>query len=181
MDFFHQWWGNLPESFFKQGVIGDFDHSFSGMSTQVCWALRRKYHGTQPGQTLQNLPALVAKIPICSDLTPQTVFPVLASKSALASGGLGPCLIPPSCQSTLMTMVHMWPQLLSLPGSLPSESRDTLYSFSLLQWYSCCHCASWCKHSVLSDLGVMTYFQHAGPVSSHLTPLLCKQSLHSHI
>ena len=132
-------------------------------------------------ETGWNPPARVARIPIHSDLTSQTVFPVFASQSALASGGLGSHLKPLSHQTALVALVPVWPQLLSPLGSSSSESVDTLYYFSLLWKYCCFHHASQCKHSVLSDLGVMTHLKHTGPVSSHLTPHSCKQSSSSHV
>ena len=161
-DFFHQWWGNLPESFFKWGIISDFDHMFSWMSTAEF-----------TGLSGENVMVLSHKrpggIPIHSDLTTQTVFPAFALQSALASGGLGAHLTPLTDQSTLVALAPVWPQLLLPLGSSSSESWDLLYYFSLQQQHSCCHCTSQCKHSVSSDHGVMTHLQHIGPESSHLT------------
>ena len=128
-----------------------------------------KCYGTQPRETRQNLPTWVAKIPIHSNLTSQTAFPVFGLWSAPASGcfWLHPML--PSFQATSMAPAPNW-QLPPLPlESSSSESEAIPHYFLLWQQHSCCHCTSQCKCSVLLDSGAMVLHQHAGPESSHST------------
>ena len=164
------------------------NHSLNGASSvtlitcqlngysQVCLVLRRKCHGTQPEETRQNLPVWVAKIPIHSNLISETVFPVFALQSALASGCLGPHPMLLLFQATFVALAPNRQQLLLPLGSSSSESEIMPYYFSLWWWHSCCHCTSQCKHFVLSDPGVMTPLQHVGPESSHSTSYQCMQS-----
>ena len=108
-------------------------------------------------------------------------FSCLCFIAALVSGGLGAHLMPLSCQSTLVALAPMWPQLLSLLRSSSSGSRDTPYYFSLLWQHSCCHHATLFKYSVLSGPGIMTHLQHVGPESSYSAPHQCKLSPSLHV
>ena len=58
---------------------------------------KKKCHGTQQGVNKQSLPALVAKMPGCSNLTSQTAFPVFALWPSSVSGYLGPHPMHPLC------------------------------------------------------------------------------------
>ena len=66
--------------------------------SQVCWALRRRHHGTQPRDTGQNPSAWVARFPIYLNPGPWIISPVFASQLIWVFGGLGSCPMPPSYQ-----------------------------------------------------------------------------------
>ena len=169
MDFLHQQQGDLPELFLKWGIIIDLNHVWLNECSWAHRFLRRKCCGTQPGVTEQNMPALVAKIPSCSNLTSQTAFPAFALQSASMSGCLRPHPICLSFQATSVALAPNWQLLLFPQESSSSESEGMPYYFSLWWWHSCCQCTYWCKCSVLSDLGAMAPLQHIGHESSHST------------
>ena len=141
----------------------------------------RRHCGTQARETRQKLPDWVAKIPIHSDLTPQTTSLAFCSQLTWVFNSHGPPLMPLSNWSTQGNLVTVWLQIPSPLGSSSSESGDTPYYFSPPQWHSYCHCTALYKWSVLSGPGVRIHLLHIEPESLHWSPLQCEWSSSLHV
>ena len=129
----------------------------------------KKCHGTQPEEIGWNLPALVAKIPIHSSVTSQTVSLAFALQIASVAECPGPHPKAPFFQVSSGAPAPNW-QLLPLPlEPSSSKSEGMPYYFSLWWQHSYCHYTSQCKCSILSGLEAMVPHQHIGPESSHST------------
>ena len=136
------------------------------------WMGTAKFAGLQwPRKTRQKPPAWVAKNPIHSYLTPQTISLVFASHLTWAFDDCGPLLMPLSNWSAQGALVPKWLWLPLPLGSSSSEYGDTPYYFSPPQWHSCCHCTTLYKHSVPSGPGVEIHLPCIEPESSHWFPL----------
>ena len=117
-------------------------------------------------------------MPSHSNLNSQTAFPASTLWSASVSGCLGPHPMHLSCQTTPAAQAPDWQPPLSPLGSSSSGSEGMPYYFSPQWQHSCCHCTSWCRHSVLSNLRATAPHQHVGHESSHSTSI-GECSLHS--
>ena len=111
------------------------------------------------------------QIPSCSNLTSQTASLVSALQSDSASGCLGSYWMDLLCQAASVAQAPNCQPPLLLLGSSSLGSEDVPYCFSQWWQHSCCHYASWCRHSVSSmaphqDVGMGHHIQpHTGECS----------------
>ena len=180
-NFLYQWCWYPPKSFFKWGIISNFNQIFSWMGTAKFTGLQWEDVMYLPKRDLVEATRLGDQDSNPLRSNSSNNFSCLCFTVSLGDWWLwtpSDTSVKPVCIGCSGTM-WLW---LPLPlGSSSSESGDMPYYSSPPQQHSYCHCTILYKCFVPSGPGVRIHPQPIEPESSHWFPLQCEQSLSLHV